>query len=269
MHELRQRPPRVPAPPAPRRRRGLRGPWAAAGWAVLAAVSAGLVAWTVTGPSPRPDASAAGTAAAGGGAGGGAGPAARAPVVVNGRRQPPPVRVPRAATGRYAAVPGTAAPPGRHGYVVRYTVEVERGLPFSPARFAAEVHRVLNDRRGWGRGGRLRFLRVADGPVRFRVALSSPALTDRMCRPLDTRGQVSCHARGRAVLNARRWSQGAPPYRGDVAAYREYLVNHEVGHALGHGHRGCPGPGRRAPVMVQQTLSLYGCRANPWPHPGD
>jgi hypothetical protein len=177
------------------------------------------------------------------------------------------VPVPRSAGGRYGVVAGTAAPPGGTGMVVRYIVEVERGLPFSPARFAAAVHRVLNDPRGWGRGGTMRFARVEHAPARFRVALTSPAMTDRMCRPLLTRGRVSCHAGGRSVINAWRWGQGATPYGRDLAGYRKYLINHEVGHALGHGHRQCPGPGRRAPVMVQQTKSLYGCRANPWPYP--
>ncbi|MFC5747529.1 DUF3152 domain-containing protein, partial [Actinomadura rugatobispora] len=193
--------------------------------------------------------------------------AAPGPVVVNGRAQPPRVLVPRAATGRYWMVPVAAAPPAGTGMLVPYAVEVERGLPFRSGRFAAEVHRVLNDPRGWGRGGRLRFARVARGPVRFTVSLSSPALTDRMCLPARTHGWLSCHNGGRAVINARRWGLGAAPYGGDLAGYREYLINHEVGHALGHGHRGCPGPGRAAPVMVQQTMSLYGCRANPWPFP--
>ncbi|MFG2001476.1 DUF3152 domain-containing protein [Spirillospora sp. NPDC048911] len=188
--------------------------------------------------------------------------------VVNGRRQPVRTRVPRSAGGRYAVVPGTAAAPaGRRGTVVKYMVEVERGLPFRGAQFAAEVHRILNDRRSWGRGRTMRFVRVSRGTVRFRVSLSSPALVDRMCAPLVTGGELSCGRGGRSVLNALRWGTGAASYGRDLATYREYLVNHEVGHLLGHQHEQCPGPGRRAPVMVQQTKSLYGCRPNAWPFP--
>ncbi|MFC4906139.1 DUF3152 domain-containing protein [Actinomadura gamaensis] len=187
---------------------------------------------------------------------------------VNGRPQPPIVRVPESGSGRYAVAKGTQQPPaGARGTTVRYAVEVERGLPFDVTEFAETVHRTLNDPRSWGHGGRMRFLRVDDGPVAFRVALSSPELTDRLCAPLITGGELSCRQGVRSVINARRWGTGVPWYGGDLAAYREYVINHEVGHALGHGHEQCPGPGRRAPVMVQQTKSLYGCRPNPWPFP--
>jgi hypothetical protein len=173
------------------------------------------------------------------------------------------VRVPYAASGRYVVVRGGApARPGR-GRVVRYLVEVERGLPFDGQVFAAQVHRTLNDVRGWAR-----FQRVDHGPVEVRVALSSPRLTLRECRPLRTGGRLSCWNGTRSVINALRWAKGVPQYEGDLAAYRDYVISHEVGHSLGHDHLACPGPGRVAPVMVQQSKSLGRCRPNPWPFPG-
>ncbi|QKG19244.1 DUF3152 domain-containing protein [Actinomadura verrucosospora] len=283
MHDLQDdpAPPRSPLPPrrgtrrAPRRRPSLR--WAAAGVAAAAVLSAGAVAAMLTlgqdDGRPRTDpASGTATAPASPPAPGrstgknGTKTAARGPVV-NGRRQPPRVTIPRSASGRYAVVPGTAVPKGTRGTLVRYTVEVERGLPIRPAEFAAEVQRVLNDPRSWGHGGTMRFERVSHGPVRFRVSLSSPALTDRMCAPLVTGGELSCRQGNRSVINALRYGEGAASYGRDLASYREYVINHEVGHALGHGHRQCPGKGRPAPVMVQQTKSLYGCAPNPWPFP--
>jgi hypothetical protein len=187
-------------------------------------------------------------------------------LVVGGRRQPPRVRVPYAASGRYTVVPGEAEPPrGTHGRVVRYVVEVERGLPFRGRDFAVAVHRILNDPRGWGSGGRLRFERTDHGLVQIRVSLSSPALASTRCLPLDTGGKLSCWHDPRAIINAMRWGTGAAGYGKDLASYREYLINHEVGHGLGHGHVPCPGPARPAPVMAQQTKSLDGCRPNPWP----
>jgi hypothetical protein len=188
-------------------------------------------------------------------------------LVVGGRRQPPRVPVPWAASGRYVVVPGRASPPrGGRGTVIRYMVEVERGLPFRGRDFAAAVQRILNDPRGWGSGGRMRFERTDQGPVRIRVSLSSPALSSRRCLPLDTGGQLSCWHPPRAIINALRWGRGAASYGRDLASYREYVISHEVGHGLGHGHVPCPGAGRPAPVMAQQTKSLSGCRRNPWPH---
>ncbi|GAA4917711.1 hypothetical protein HD597_005749 [Nonomuraea thailandensis] len=175
---------------------------------------------------------------------------------------PEKVRVPHSASGRYAVVRGGAPARRGRGQVMRYLVEVERGLPFDPAQFAAEVHRTLNDVRGWGR-----FQRVDHGPVRVRVALSSPRLTIRQCLPLRTGGELSCWNGRRSVINALRWAEGVPQYGGDLAAYRRYLISHEVGHGLGQHHRRCPGPGRPAPVMAQQSKSLGRCRPNPWPFP--
>lgn len=187
---------------------------------------------------------------------------------VGGRVQPKLVISPRAASGSYLVVPGRGEPSvAVGGQVIRYVVEVERGLPFDAEEFAADVHRILNDPRGWGANGTLGFERVDHGPVRMRVSLSSPALTDTECAPLRTFGRVSCWNGSRAVINALRWGTGAATYGTDILAYREYLISHEVGHGLGHRHVHCTTPGEPAPIMVQQTKSLEGCLANAWPRP--
>ena len=168
-------------------------------------------------------------------------------------------------TGTLVRVGGRSAVAGR-GSLLRFVVEVEGGLGVDRRAFAHAVETVLFDPRGWRTSG-FQFQRVSSGPVDFRVALASPDTTDRLCAPLRTRGRYSCHANGRAVLNVRRWFDGAPSYGDDVRRYRIYLVNHEVGHALGHGHTPCPAPGALAPVMLQQTKGVAPCIANPWPLP--
>lgn len=173
--------------------------------------------------------------------------------------------VPRTGTGPLKAVPGSAPAPHR-ARIVPLRVEVEQGVHVDPERFAAFVMTTLNDARSWGRDGSVGFARTA-GPAPLQVVLASPATTDRLCAPLDTDADLSCRSGPRAVINALRWTNGTPEYASDLTAYRHYVVNHEVGHWLGHSHVPCPGPGRPAPVMQQQTLGLDGCTKNSWPGP--
>jgi hypothetical protein len=161
-------------------------------------------------------------------------------------------------------VPGAGRVVGR-GPLRRFTVEVEAGLDEDAAAFAAAVETTLGDARGWAAQLGISLQRVGGAPASFRVILASPDTTDRLCRPLRTGGIYSCYMNGRAVVNAARWWGGADAYGDDLAAYREYVVNHEVGHALGWGHRSCPGAGRPAPVMMQQTKGVGRCTPNAWP----
>jgi hypothetical protein len=179
---------------------------------------------------------------------------------------PSPTPVVEQGDGRLLVVPVATEASGG-GAATSYVVEVEGGLGIDGAAFAREVDRVLADPRSWGADGRPALRRVDAGEAQVRVTLASPRTTDRLCAPLDTNGYFSCGNGPRAVLNAARWLQGAPSYAGALGAYREYLVNHEVGHVLGHGHEPCPGEGRAAPVMLQQTKGLAGCVRNPWPYP--
>lgn len=173
--------------------------------------------------------------------------------------------VPSVGTGTTDVVAGSVPAPGA-GPVRTVRVEVEGGLPVDGVAFAGFVMDTLNDPHGWGAGGAMSFART-DGDAEITVALASPETSARMCRPLDTGGTLSCRNGPRAILTHHRWVLAHPDYGADRTGYRHYVVNHEVGHFLGHGHVRCPGAGVPAPVMMQQTKGLLGCAPNPWPHP--
>jgi hypothetical protein len=179
-------------------------------------------------------------------------------------------KVPQNGTGKVTVVSLPHAAVATTGRTVKYTVEIEGGLGVDPAEVGATIQSVLLDPKGWQQVDGVRFVNVTPAQaakgahVDVRVTLASPGLTDKLCAPMRTLSQVSCWNGERSVLNVRRWALGDDSYGSDVARYRIYQVNHEVGHGLGH-HRLCPGKGKRAPVMVQQTLDLGGCK--PWPYP--
>ncbi|MDK3256079.1 DUF3152 domain-containing protein [Blastococcus capsensis] len=169
--------------------------------------------------------------------------------------------------GTLSVVDGGSAVSGS-GPLQRFVVEVEDGIGVDGAAFADAVTATLADPRSWGNGGRMSFQRVGVGAeYDFKVSLVSPGSMEIYCPGVGTGGYTSCRYGERAVINLARWATAVPHYDGDLATYRPYVVNHEVGHALGNGHQPCPGPGQLAPVMQQQTLGLEGCVKNAWPYP--
>lgn len=183
-----------------------------------------------------------------------------------------PSEVPAHGTGRVHLVAVPGPPPHARGRAVHYTVAVEGGIPVTGKAFARTVHDILLDPRGWQTEDHVRFVAVTPREVEqgadvdIRINLASPDTTDRMCAPFNTAGKVSCTTTtGTVVLNLRPWLLGASTWGDDLRGYRRYLVNHEVGHGLGHHHVHCSGKGRRAPVMLQQSLRLEGCTPWSWP----
>lgn len=172
-------------------------------------------------------------------------------------------RVPEVGSEEFSLASGESSRTGRAGKLIRYRVEVEVDLPYAVDDFARDVDRILGDRRSWTKTGLYSFQRNETGPL--RIVLATPETTDRLCAPLETGGEVSCRAGNVVAINALRWSRGAGSYGKDIKRYRTYVINHEVGHSLGLPHVSCPAPAARAPVMLQQTLGLDGCKANPWP----
>ena len=181
----------------------------------------------------------------------------------------PPAPKPPAvlANGVFARVPGGTVRHGT-GTLKTYRVEVETGTQQNAAAFAAAVDVTLANPASWIGQGRWALQRRDSDDVDFVIRLATPPTVDRVCAAagLDTAGYVSCRSGRFVMINLNRWLYAVPDFRGDIATYRLYVVNHEVGHELGYSHQACPGAGLLAPVMQQQTLGLKGCLANAWPY---
>ncbi|NUR97875.1 MAG: DUF3152 domain-containing protein [Kribbellaceae bacterium] len=181
--------------------------------------------------------------------------------------RPVPITYPVAGPQRYAVLPGDPAVIGRAGKLMRFQVAIESGITgVDHAAFARFVRDTYGAAEGWASHGLWRFQQVGPGTSPdFTLMLVTPQTRDVLCGAAPDR-YTSCRIGNRVVLNVARWAHGVPGYGASLTTYRQYMVNHETGHRLGRGHELCPGPGRPAPVMQQQTLGLHGCTAYPWPY---
>ncbi|HEX5596761.1 MAG TPA: DUF3152 domain-containing protein [Micromonosporaceae bacterium] len=194
---------------------------------------------------------------------------------------PPPVLrlagpVPFAGRGTFGYAAGKGKVLGEAGTLRRYRVAVEDGADEDVEEFAEAVDLVLADERSWIGSGRLRLQRVPNGGGHdFTIYLATPKTAQKMCAAgwvdirINGKPYTSCRTQGKVIINLDRWRRSVDDYVAaevPLATYREYVINHEVGHELGHGHERCPGRGRPAPTMQTQTLGLKGCLANPWPY---
>ncbi|GFG51645.1 DUF3152 domain-containing protein [Mycolicibacterium agri] len=193
-------------------------------------------------------------------------------------------------------VPGTEAKVGEGTTkVFTYTVEIEDGIDTTSfggdEAFARMVSQTLSNPKSWTHNPQFAFIRVDSGDPDFRVSLTTPMTLREGCGyeiPIETSCFNPAYGPGgqpRVFINEARWVRGAVPFQGDVGAYRQYLINHEVGHAIGYQrHEPCGENGQLAPVMMQQTFSTSDndnarfdpewvkpdgktCKPNPWPYP--
>ena len=147
---------------------------------------------------------------------------------------------------------------------VSYHVETRGRIVSNLATFRRLAHASLNDPRGWRVTG-VRFKEVRSGGSMTLVLAEAsrvPAFSS-VCS-----SNWSCRVGRYVVINQKRWRFASPAwnrYGGSLRGYRHMVVNHETGHWLGHGHRSCSARGALAPVMQQQSISLGGCRFNPFP----
>ncbi|GHH57081.1 DUF3152 domain-containing protein [Lentzea cavernae] len=145
----------------------------------------------------------------------------------------------------------------------KYAIAIEDGVKPADynddaAAFARTVEGILSDPRSWVGTKQVALQRVEGNQnPDFVVSLSTTKTTHTLCGkeiPFET----SCFnsQQKRVIINVARWVRGAMVYGSDLAGYRTYVINHEVGHALGSGHAACPDNDAPAPVMMQQTFGV-------------
>lgn len=147
---------------------------------------------------------------------------------------------------------------------VTYRVETRGDLVVDRRDFRDRVAEIYPDPRGWTQAY-VRFVRVRTGGA-FSIVLAASEVMPTFGPICDT--YWSCRVGRYVVVNENRWRFGTPLFRragGTMAEYRAMVTNHETGHWFGLGHAGCPADGAPAPVMMQQSMGLYGCEPNPWP----
>jgi hypothetical protein len=144
---------------------------------------------------------------------------------------------------------------------ITYSV-VSQGTVYGDlGHFAAVAADTLRDHRGWSLGGTLAYHQVPSGGD-FTLILAAPGVVGAQA---GCDAFYSCRVGRNVYINDDRWRTGTATWPHGIAAYQQYVITHEVGHWLGLGHPTCPGGGRIAPAMLQQSINLQGCLSNMWP----
>lgn len=129
---------------------------------------------------------------------------------------------------------------------------------------------TLQDPRGWSRFG-LRFIKVQRRDTAMvAIYMETPEQLAARFPGTDMHRWSVTKGDERPVpiyLNADNWQRGHTlSGHASLREYRQYALNHEMGHALGYSHKTCSGSGGgRACIMQQQTHGTQGCEPSSWP----
>ncbi|MFA5392660.1 MAG: DUF3152 domain-containing protein [Candidatus Paceibacterota bacterium] len=147
---------------------------------------------------------------------------------------------------------------------VYYSVITRGIITADLTEFRSQANATLNSGQGWSRLG-VSFQEVSSGG-NFLLVLSEASQVPSFSSVCST--IYSCRVGSYVIINQDRWLAATTSWNeagGSLRDYRHMVINHEIGHWLGHDHGTCSGAGQLAAVMQQQSISLGGCNFNPWP----
>ena len=148
-------------------------------------------------------------------------------------------------------------------YRVAFDVSSRGNVQSDFTEFEKIANETLTDSRGWIRAG-VKFEKVANGG-KMHVVIASGAEIEKYA---GCSAELSCTVYPYVLINDERWRKATDSYNNanlSLNSYRQMVINHEVGHYLGHDHVTACGVGGVAPVMLQQSTGLRGCTGNSWP----
>lgn len=135
-----------------------------------------------------------------------------------------------------------------------------------PPAFVKEARAHIMHPRGWSRRHHLEEV-GNEKEAQVVIRLLPP-------KAMDSLYGGHAHLRNLSVTDSRNdpiridihqgnWDAPPAAFRGSKKIYRAYVINHEIGHALGFGHAGL-GRGK-CNIMAQQTKGTEGCTPNGYP----
>lgn len=159
---------------------------------------------------------------------------------------------------------GTSDTSKNNKKVITYDVAIKGNTKGTLESFKKVVADTFKDERGWKRAG-VEF-KYVENNGRLHMILAEPGIIGALG---GCSSQLSCTVKPAVYINDDRYMGASESYRAlgiSVENYRTMVINHEVGHWLGHDHIvSCETSTGLAPIMLQQSTGLRGCHPNYWP----
>lgn len=156
------------------------------------------------------------------------------------------------------------------------TTSVDHDVDYSDKLFRKKVISILKHPKGWEHIDSTVKFKIVDhqtfihtkSPRKIPIRLSTDKTIVGVCGFSE---KLSCcdMSTKQCWINFYRWKNGSKHSGLPLHKYKNYVINHEVGHALGRLHSDCECDGCSAPIMMQQTKGIGSCKPNDKPLIGE